>query len=144
MFSLATHGKLMGSIWQPRSGSLALIPRRKKITYMTTWVGMNGLNVEYFKVDVMEKIGNLIGNTMKVEGRTDGVVYEGIQLVCFECGFYGHGRDTCPIIIKVKAQAVDTVVVENMGVTARVTANGLNVDHPARTDADNPAKKHGE
>lgn len=75
---------------------------------MNTWVRMNSLNVEYFKVDVMEKIGNLIGNTLKVdphtmsqargkftrvceldlskpltpfikvEGRTYGVVYEGI------------------------------------------------------------------
>lgn len=65
-------------------------------------------------------------------------------MVFFECAFCGHGRDTCPIIIKVKAQAADTVVVENMGVTTRVTANGLNVDHPARTNADNPAEKHGE
>lgn len=142
---------------------------------MTTWVRMNDLNVEYFKVDFMEKIRNLISNIMKVdphtmsqargkftrvcveldmskpltlfikvEGRTYGVVYEGIQLVCFECGFYGHGRDTCPIIIKVKAQATDTVVVENMGVITRVTVDDLNVDHPTRTDADNPAKKHGE
>ncbi|KAI5312194.1 hypothetical protein L3X38_041367 [Prunus dulcis] len=75
---------------------------------------MNGLNVEYFKVDVMEKIGNLIGNTMKVDPHT------------------------------MSQARVDTVVVKNMGVATRVTANGLNVDHPARTDADNLAKKHGE
>ncbi|CAB4289230.1 unnamed protein product [Prunus armeniaca] len=78
----------------------------------------------------MEKIRNLISNTMKVDphtmsqarGRTYGVVYEGIQL----------------------AHATDTVVVENIGLTTLVTVDGLNVDHPARIDADNPAKKHGE
>ncbi|CAL9018615.1 unnamed protein product [Prunus brigantina] len=86
--------------------------KEEKITHMTAWVRINGLNVEYFRVDVIEKIGNLVGATIKVdahtlsqargkyaricveldlakpltpfieiEGRTYGVVYEGINLV---------------------------------------------------------------
>ncbi|CAL2228539.1 unnamed protein product [Prunus armeniaca] len=86
--------------------------KEEKITHMTAWVRINGLNVEYFCANVMEKIGNLVGATVKVdahtlsqargkfaqicveldlakpltpfieiEGRTYGVVYEGINLV---------------------------------------------------------------
>ncbi|KAB5560806.1 hypothetical protein DKX38_005763 [Salix brachista] len=104
-------------------------PKEEKITHMTAWVRINGLNVEFFRFDVLEKIGNLIGLTVKVdphtmsqsrgkfaricveldiskpltpfievEGRTYGVVYEGIQVICFECGHYGHGK----IIVRLK------------------------------------------
>lgn len=93
--------------------------------------------MEYFRNNVMTKIGNLIGTTVKVdehtmgqaqgkfarlcveldlskplipfielEGRTYGVVYEEIQLVCFECGCFGHGRDICHVIVKVKQKIV--------------------------------------
>ncbi|KAJ6375865.1 hypothetical protein OIU77_000767 [Salix suchowensis] len=89
-----------------------------------------------WQFDVLEKINNLIGLTVKVdshtisqsrrkfaqicvelniskpltlfievEGRTHGVVYEEIQVICFECRHYGHGRDNCPLNGKVKAQA---------------------------------------
>ncbi|KAJ6670143.1 hypothetical protein OIU85_014250 [Salix viminalis] len=97
------------------------------------------------RFDVLEKIRNLIGHTVKVdshtmsqargkfaricveldiskpltpfivvEGRTYGVVYEGIQVICFECGYYGHGRDNCPLNEKVKAQASEATEPESM------------------------------
>ncbi|CAL8176299.1 unnamed protein product [Prunus armeniaca] len=94
--------------WKPRFNL-----KEERVTHMTAWVRINGLNVEYFRPDVRGKIGNLIGHTVKVdalimsqarvEGRSYGVVYEGIKLVCFECGCYGHGRDNCPVILKAKA-----------------------------------------
>ena len=93
-------------------------PKEENITYMTSWVRINGLNVEFFRFVVLEKINNLIGLTVKVdshtmsqsrgkfacicveldiskpltlfievEGHTYGVVYEGIQVICFE---YSH------------------------------------------------------
>lgn len=120
-------------------------PKEEKITHMTAWVRINGLNVEFFRFDVLERIGNLIGNTVKVdshtmsqsrgkfaricieldiskpltpfievEGRTYGVVYEGIHLICFECGCYGHGRDNCPLILKAKARANRADDAENL------------------------------
>ncbi|KAF9665089.1 hypothetical protein SADUNF_Sadunf16G0085800 [Salix dunnii] len=49
-----------------------------------------------------------------VEGRTYGVVYEGFQVICFECGYYGHGRDNCPLNRKVKAQASEATKPESM------------------------------
>ena len=120
-------------------------PNKEKIMHMTAWVRINGLNVEFFRFDVLEKIGNLIGHTVKVdshtmsqargkfaricveldiskpltpfiivEGRTYGVVYEGIQVICFECGYYGHGRDNCPLNEKDKAQASEATEPESM------------------------------
>ncbi|CAL9002605.1 unnamed protein product [Prunus brigantina] len=40
--------------------------QRIQASHMTAWVRINGLNVEYFRYDVMEKIGNLIGTTIKL------------------------------------------------------------------------------
>ncbi|CAL8995810.1 unnamed protein product [Prunus brigantina] len=56
---------------------------------------------------------------IEVEGHTYGVVYEGIQLVCFECGCFGH--DTPP------APNEDVVVV-----------------NPANFVAEIPTKMHGQ
>ncbi|ONI26925.1 hypothetical protein PRUPE_1G055400 [Prunus persica] len=149
--------------------------QEEKISHMTAWVRINGLNVEYFRYDVMEKIGNLIGNTIKVdantmsqargkfaricieldlakpltpfievEGRTYGVVYEGINLVCFECGCYDHGRDTCPIIVQAKQQAADSVDTEGMEMNNTNKTDDLQVDNPTTLAAENPAKIHRE
>ncbi|KAJ6292419.1 hypothetical protein OIU78_024566 [Salix suchowensis] len=38
----------------------------------------------------------------------------GIQVICFECGYYGHGRDNCPLNEKVKAQASEATEPESM------------------------------
>ncbi|KAB5519967.1 hypothetical protein DKX38_024286 [Salix brachista] len=123
---------LIGAPWQDarqyvtaERWKLSFNPKEEKITHMTAWVRINGLNVEFFRFDVFEKIGNLIGLTVKVdshtmspsrgnfleyvsslipltpcievEGPTYRVVYEGIQIICFECGHYGHGRDNFPL-----------------------------------------------
>ena len=42
------------------------------------------------------------------------MVYEGIKVICFECGYYGHGRDNCPLNEKVKAQASEAIEPESM------------------------------
>ncbi|BFG30494.1 hypothetical protein CerSpe_167680 [Prunus speciosa] len=149
--------------------------KEEKITHMTAWVRINGLNVEYFRSDVMEKIGNLIGTTVKVdahtmsqargkfarvcveldlakpltpfievEGRSYGVVYEGIQLVCFECGCYGHGRDSCPVILQAKKQESNSGHTENMEVNTSDKSDDLNVNNPVTKDAEIPAKMHGQ
>ncbi|CAL2252936.1 unnamed protein product [Prunus armeniaca] len=149
--------------------------KEEKITHMTAWVRINGLNMEYFRSDVMEKIGNLIGTTVKVdahtmsqargkfarvcveldlakpltpfikvEGRSYGVVYEGIQLVCFECGCYGHGRDSCPVILQAKKQESNSGHAENMEVNTSAKSGGLSVNNPVTKDAEVPAKMHGQ
>ncbi|KAL6178952.1 hypothetical protein ACLB2K_050469 [Fragaria x ananassa] len=36
---------------------------------------------------------------VEVETVAYNVVYEGISLICFECGCYGHAKDKCPLVI---------------------------------------------
>ncbi|BFG40981.1 hypothetical protein CerSpe_272550 [Prunus speciosa] len=124
--------------------------KEEKITHMTAWIRINGLNVEYFRADVMEKIGNLVGATVKVDahtlsqarGHTYGVVYEGINLVCFECGCFGHGRDTCPIILQAKQQVPESDNADGMEDISTVQVD-VNVD-AAIKEAEVSAKMHGE
>ncbi|KAB5552768.1 hypothetical protein DKX38_010079 [Salix brachista] len=156
---------------------------KEKITHMTAWVRINGLNVEFFRCDVVEKIGNLIGLTVKVDshtmsqargkftricveldiskplipfivvqGRTYGVVYEGLQVICFECGYYGHGRDNCPLNGKVKAQASEAtehspnnkaVDIENLVGTRTEQVVGVAVSAVSKTTEESP-NLHGQ
>ncbi|KAJ6316162.1 hypothetical protein OIU78_019440 [Salix suchowensis] len=95
------------------------------------------------RLDVLEKISNVIGLTIKVdshtmspsrgnllgyelnisepltpciemEGPTYRVVYEGIQVICFKCGHYGHERDNFPLNEKAKALASEAAELESM------------------------------
>lgn len=160
--------------------------KEEKVSHMTAWVRINGLNMEYFRTDIMGKIGNLIGTTVKVdaytmsqargkfaricveldlakpltpfievEGRRYGVVYEGINLVCFECGCYGHGRDTCPIILKAKQHMSESVNTEKQQVPESVNTEGMEINSNGKADvlAEDyntpkvdapPSKIHGE
>ncbi|KAI5317022.1 hypothetical protein L3X38_036729 [Prunus dulcis] len=161
---------IVAQSWKPRFNA-----KEERVTHMTAWIRINGLNVEYFLTDVMMKIGNLIGTIVKVdahtmgqargkfarlcveldlskplipfivvEGRTFGVVYEGIQLVCFECGCFGHGRDACPVIVEAKKkQASEEEVYENMEGTPPAPNENVVAD-PANLVAEIPAKKHGQ
>ena len=42
------------------------------------------------------------------------MVYEGIQVICFECGYYGHGRDNFPLNEKPRALAIEVTESESM------------------------------
>ncbi|CAL8115939.1 unnamed protein product [Prunus armeniaca] len=150
-------------------------PKEECVTHMTAWVRINGLNVEYFRPDVMGKIGNLIGHTVKVdaltmsqargkfaricveldlskplvpfievEGRSYDVVYEGIKLVCFECGYYGHGRDNCPVILKAKAQAAETENAKDMEVNTPAKEDDLEAFSPKKVGEGSSTKLHGQ
>lgn len=55
-----------------------------KVSHMTTWVRINGLNVEYFHTDIMGKIGNLIGTTVKVDAYTMSQVRGKFVRICVE------------------------------------------------------------
>ncbi|KAB5531794.1 hypothetical protein DKX38_018464 [Salix brachista] len=59
-------------------------PKEEKITHMTTWVRINGLNVEFFKFDVLEKISNLIGLTVKVDSHTISQSRRKFAQICVE------------------------------------------------------------
>ncbi|XP_019175434.1 PREDICTED: uncharacterized protein LOC109170738 [Ipomoea nil] len=48
------------------------------------------------------------------EGKVRYVVYEGIHLVCFSCGVYGHAKETCLKLCKAGDDQNDGIAVEEM------------------------------
>ncbi|KAJ6684536.1 hypothetical protein OIU79_014813 [Salix purpurea] len=122
---------------------------------------------EDMKFDVLEKIGNLIGLTVKVdpctmsqsrgkfaricveldifkpltlfievEGRTYGVVYKGIQMMCFKCGHYGHGRDNCPLEENAKIQASEAAEAEIMKNVTGLDKSAVEIENFEATRTD--------
>lgn len=43
-------------------------------------------------------IRKVLRSQFELNGRTYKVEYEGLNLVCFECGHYGHRREVCPLV----------------------------------------------
>lgn len=65
-----------------------------------------------------------------------------MRLVCFECGCYGHGRDTCPIILQAKRQVPKSDNDDCMEDISNVQVD-VNLD-TATKEVEVPAKMHGE
>ncbi|XP_024200319.1 uncharacterized protein LOC112203614 [Rosa chinensis] len=56
---------------------------------------------------------------VEVEGVAYGVFYDGISIICFECGCYGHVKDKCPYVHQdngSKDQINEAVINENISV----------------------------
>ncbi|KAF7830686.1 LEAF RUST 10 DISEASE-RESISTANCE LOCUS RECEPTOR-LIKE PROTEIN KINASE-like 2.1 [Senna tora] len=114
------------------------------------WVRIPGLPLEFYNVHCLQRIGGLIGRTIKVDpttsltsrgkfaricveinlkkqlvpqvevrGRSYAVEYEGLHLICFQCGRYGHSKDLCMLKketeVKEKTQQVDLNIVPKDG-----------------------------
>ncbi|KAJ1439231.1 hypothetical protein SESBI_02602 [Sesbania bispinosa] len=68
----------------------------------------HGLSVEYYDRKILWRIGDTLGHTIKIDNNTlrekscwagrYKVGYEGLHMVCFECGMYDHQRDTCSLL----------------------------------------------
>ncbi|CAB4285385.1 unnamed protein product [Prunus armeniaca] len=99
---------------------------------MTAWVRINGLNVEYFRSDVMKKIGNLIGTTVKVDAHTMS---------------QARAKPLTPFIkVEGRSYGVESNSghAENMEVNTSAKSGGLSVNNPVTKDAEIPAKMHGQ
>ncbi|XP_040375439.1 uncharacterized protein LOC112202328 isoform X2 [Rosa chinensis] len=76
-------------------------PAEEKISRMALWIDQVTLGQArgkfarvYIEIDLSKPLRLFV----EVEGVVYGVVYEGISMICFECGCYGHVKDKCPHI----------------------------------------------
>ncbi|XP_017972900.1 PREDICTED: uncharacterized protein LOC18612588 [Theobroma cacao] len=98
------------------------------IDSVAAWIRLPGMPLEFYDKEMMSKIGNLLGKTLKIDrttsyaisgkfvrmcveldltkplvpkiyigGRWQRVEYEGLHMLCFHCGKFGHGSDLCPV-----------------------------------------------
>ncbi|KAE8692779.1 hypothetical protein F3Y22_tig00110831pilonHSYRG00755 [Hibiscus syriacus] len=63
-----------------------------KIHYQTN----NGRRGHFARMAVTLNLNKLIISNLEINGRIQFVEHEGIPLVCFNCGIYGHFNDFCP------------------------------------------------
>ncbi|KAI9108727.1 hypothetical protein K1719_020374 [Acacia pycnantha] len=73
-----------------------------KIDYMTEMKGRG----RYARLAILMDLQKPLVPWIMVDGKKHGVEYEGLPLICFECGLYGHPKERC----KNKEQAT---IVEN-------------------------------
>ncbi|KAI9086172.1 hypothetical protein K1719_031893 [Acacia pycnantha] len=64
-----------------------------KIDYRTETMGRG----KFARIAVLTDLMKPLIPWIKVDGRTYGIEYEGLPLICFECGRYGHNRERCRI-----------------------------------------------
>ncbi|EOY31426.1 Uncharacterized protein TCM_038365 [Theobroma cacao] len=96
------------------------------IDSVAAWIPLPGMPLEYYDYDVIARIGNELGRTLKIDqttyqatrgkfarmcveidlknpfvpkifigGRWQKVEYEGLRILCFHCGKFGHNIDCC-------------------------------------------------
>ncbi|KAI9112960.1 hypothetical protein K1719_016074 [Acacia pycnantha] len=75
--TLRAIGKLLGEV--------------VKIDYMTESRGRG----KYARVAVLTDLQKPLIPWIKVDGKIYGVEYEGLPLICFSCGKYGHTKEKC-------------------------------------------------
>ncbi|KAI9110195.1 hypothetical protein K1719_018637 [Acacia pycnantha] len=64
---------------------------------ITAWIRLRNISFEFYNIDSLHIIGNMIGKMIKVFGEERPIIYEGLHQVCFMCGKYGHRKDNCPM-----------------------------------------------
>ena len=107
-------------------GALTFDTQQDTLRSRFVWVRIPCLSIEYYDHAFLMKIGNKIGRPIKVHGcshkrgfpralrttmfkpllskfklrnRIRRIEYEGIHLVCFECGRFGHRVGECPSLV---------------------------------------------
>ncbi|KAI9123312.1 hypothetical protein K1719_006201 [Acacia pycnantha] len=75
--TLRAIGKLLGEV--------------VKIDYRTESRGRG----KYARIAVVIDLQQPLIPWIKIDGKTYGVEYEGLPLICFSCGKYGHAKDKC-------------------------------------------------
>lgn len=55
---------------------------------------------KFARLCVQVDLDNPLLANYKLKGRYMKIEYEGIHLICFSCGKYGHGEERCPYLIR--------------------------------------------
>ncbi|XP_021734047.1 uncharacterized protein LOC110700755 [Chenopodium quinoa] len=138
------------------------IPDDAPMHFLTAWVRIPNLSVEYFDKEFLHKIGGKIGKVIRIDnntamaqrgqftrlsveldhtkpllskfwlkGRIWKIQYEGLRMICFNCGKIGHQGDNCEsmehpdkdrvvvpeAVIPKEADVIPTVEQQDYGVT---------------------------
>lgn len=128
--------------WRPNFNPWKADTQRR----IAAWVRIPDLPIEFYSVEALGLIGNMIGKTIKIDrstsiyekggfaricveidlqkpllpafklfGETHQLVYEGLHLVCFECGKYGHEKNVCPSIYVPEKEVVEIIENDDVG-----------------------------
>ncbi|KAI9071474.1 hypothetical protein K1719_046567 [Acacia pycnantha] len=87
--TLRAIGKLLGEV--------------VKLDYSTETRGRG----RYARIAVLADLQNPLIPWIKVDGRTYGVEYECLPLICFECGRYGHTKERCKEVATSRAEEIE-------------------------------------
>ncbi|KAF7827296.1 uncharacterized protein G2W53_018460 [Senna tora] len=71
------------------------------VTRIAVWVRIPNLPLEFYNVRCLGRVGCLI----EIKGKKYKVEYEGLHLICFHCGKYGHMKGLCNILMEQMAAA---------------------------------------
>ncbi|KAI9093300.1 hypothetical protein K1719_027314 [Acacia pycnantha] len=105
--TLRAIGRLLGEVF--------------KIDYMTESRGRG----RYARIAVLVDLHKPLVPWIKVDGKTFGVEYEGLPLICFECGRFGHAKDKCQL----GKSAISVAVANTSANVAEGSVGKLPEDH---------------
>ncbi|KAL2925231.1 hypothetical protein RDABS01_033541 [Bienertia sinuspersici] len=113
------------------------VPYNKLIKFLTAWVRIPNLSVEYFDTSFLTRVGSKIGRVIRIDkttaaaergkftrlcveldlskpllskfwlkGKVWKIQYEGLRLICYNCGKINHREEDCPDILQ-QEQVID-------------------------------------
>lgn len=128
------------------------LPSDSPMRYLTAWVRIPHLSVEYFNQEFLRKIRNKIGKVTRIDhntafaqrgqftrlsveldlsqpllskfwfkGKIWKIQYEGLRMICFNCGKIGHLEEKCPIHMSGHNSEVPPMHEEGMDITPEIS-----------------------
>ncbi|KAI9095693.1 hypothetical protein K1719_026253 [Acacia pycnantha] len=88
-----------------------------KIDYLTETRGRG----KYARIAVLMDLLKPLVPWIMVDGKKHGVEYEGLPLICFECGLYGHPKERC----KRNEQSNTTATIPGQAPTSQTMPNPI-------------------
>ncbi|RYQ96905.1 hypothetical protein Ahy_B08g092834 [Arachis hypogaea] len=138
---------------------------------IVVWIRIPDLSIELYNKKFLWRVGPAIGTMVKIDratsihsrerfsricveidiiyvlGITLNIEYEGLHLICFTCGIYGHKTEQCIKSVNVTAPSLEegvsdgdkeegTNTIEGMNVELIIGHNSKNYQRDSRTNQD--------